>query len=491
MQPSTGRIFGGQHFSSPLNRESACACSLFEIRLERDVIVFRGGEDEATDQILKGAVVLCLKSPLRVETIQLCFGGTLRQSWTSDPGIAHSNAILMHKWPPFVRADDKNTTLPAGNYEWPFEYVIPSGTAETVEGMPEASIIYSLEATMNRSKLVRQQHARKRVRIIRTLPLTALEFVHTMRIENLWVDKIDYSVTIPTKAIVLGGSTTLDMRFTPLAKGLVLGRIEVTLWELCEFSAQSRHRIYSRDHQVQRTVKRWEFDATDEDWQDCIEETGEEGWVMTRTLDIPRRLCECIQDLEVQGIKVKHKIKVFIPLRNLDGHMSKLDMALPVHVFISPNMPPDEEGNIANHATGLPDLMPGIDVPPEYGEHVLDQVFDHRSGWQHTASQQDSSIQTSSSPRAEPSRRLISATCTQTEHRADSSTSTSQPNAADVAAYISSETIDESIELAELSRVPTYGTAVRSPLRSHVEAGDSLLPDYMTVVAGRENETRC
>lgn len=50
-------------------------------RLERDVIVFRGGEDEATDQILKGAVVLCLKSPLKVETIQLCFGGTLRQSY--------------------------------------------------------------------------------------------------------------------------------------------------------------------------------------------------------------------------------------------------------------------------------------------------------------------------------------------------------------------------------------------------------------------------
>lgn len=32
MQPSTGRLFGGQHFSSPLNRESACAYSLFEIR---------------------------------------------------------------------------------------------------------------------------------------------------------------------------------------------------------------------------------------------------------------------------------------------------------------------------------------------------------------------------------------------------------------------------------------------------------------------------
>lgn len=165
-------------------------------------------------------------------------------------------------------------------------------------------------------------------------------------------------------------------------------------------------------------------------------------------------------------------------------------MALPVHVFISPNMPPDEEGNITHQTTGSPGLMPGIDVPPEYGEHVLDQIFNHRSGWQHTTSQQDSSIQTSSSPRANAAWRLTSATCTQTEQQANSSASTSQPDAADVAAYISSETIDESIELAELSRVPTYGTAVRSPLRSHIEAGDSLLPDYMTVVAGRENEPR-
>lgn len=166
-------------------------------------------------------------------------------------------------------------------------------------------------------------------------------------------------------------------------------------------------------------------------------------------------------------------------------------MTLSVHLFISPNMPPDEEGNIANLTPGPLGLMPVIDVPPQYGEHVLDQVFNHRSGWQHTTFQQVPSIPTFSSPLTNLSRRPLSATRAQAEQRASPNPSTLQLNAPSVAVYVSSETTDESVPLAELSRVPTYGTAGRSRLRSQAEPTDSLLPDYMTAVSGRENQTQC
>lgn len=57
------------------------ACTLFEIRLENDFIVFRGGDHEASGQLLKGTVVLCLSAPLKVENIYLKLTGTLHYGY--------------------------------------------------------------------------------------------------------------------------------------------------------------------------------------------------------------------------------------------------------------------------------------------------------------------------------------------------------------------------------------------------------------------------
>jgi hypothetical protein len=54
--------------------------SLFDIRLDNDFIVFRGSEHESSGQLLKGVVVLCLSSSLRIDDIHLRLVGTLRIS---------------------------------------------------------------------------------------------------------------------------------------------------------------------------------------------------------------------------------------------------------------------------------------------------------------------------------------------------------------------------------------------------------------------------
>lgn len=77
-------------FQSVTGRNSA---SLFEIRLvharsfrgeqrinrsyrlESDVIVLRGAENEASSQILRGVLVLCLAQPLKVEDVHLRLTG--------------------------------------------------------------------------------------------------------------------------------------------------------------------------------------------------------------------------------------------------------------------------------------------------------------------------------------------------------------------------------------------------------------------------------
>lgn len=71
-------------------------------------------------------------------------------------------------------------TLAAGNYEWPFEMVIPGCTTDSLEGLPETWVVYRMKATIERGMLQQNSLARRQVRIIRTLDPAALELAHAM-----------------------------------------------------------------------------------------------------------------------------------------------------------------------------------------------------------------------------------------------------------------------------------------------------------------------
>ena len=53
---------------------------LFEIRLDNDYIVLRGGEDEAGSAQLAGQLVLALTEPLTTTGINLTLSGTVHMS---------------------------------------------------------------------------------------------------------------------------------------------------------------------------------------------------------------------------------------------------------------------------------------------------------------------------------------------------------------------------------------------------------------------------
>ena len=51
---------------------------LITSRLDNEIIVLRGAESEASSQLLKGVVVLCLPSALKVEDVHLRMTGQLK-----------------------------------------------------------------------------------------------------------------------------------------------------------------------------------------------------------------------------------------------------------------------------------------------------------------------------------------------------------------------------------------------------------------------------
>jgi len=75
----------------------------------------------------------------------------------------------------------KSEILPAGNYEWPFDCIIPGDSPESLEGLTEGWVIYRLKATIERGSIfAHNMHARKHLRVVRTLGPSDLELVHAM-----------------------------------------------------------------------------------------------------------------------------------------------------------------------------------------------------------------------------------------------------------------------------------------------------------------------
>ena len=73
----------------------------------------------------------------------------------------------------------KTETLPADNYEFPFDIVLEGSLPESLEGLVDNCILYRFKAEINR-KYSKDIVTRKPLRIIRTLDPTDLELTHIM-----------------------------------------------------------------------------------------------------------------------------------------------------------------------------------------------------------------------------------------------------------------------------------------------------------------------
>ena len=55
-----------------------------------------------------------------------------------------------------------------------------------------------------------------------------------------------------------------------------------------------------------------------------LDDQGQEGWLIERTLTLPTSLARCLQDVDSLGIKIRHLLLVVIQLLNPDGHSSEV-----------------------------------------------------------------------------------------------------------------------------------------------------------------------
>ncbi|KAJ5435089.1 Immunoglobulin E-set [Penicillium cf. griseofulvum] len=347
---------------------SASSAKYFDIRLNDDYIVFRGGEHEAASAHLRGTLILCLSEPLTIKHLRLQLTGMSRVCWHLPSSAAGGGR---KSW-----RERKTEVLPAGNYEYPFDVVLEGSMPESVEGLAETWVMYRFKAEIGR-KYVKDIVARKPLRIIRTLDPSALELSHAMSVDNIWPNKIEYSISTPTKAIVFGTAITVDFKLIPLLKGLRIGQITSQLIESHDLTLNPEDPDAIRNtYKTTRTILTDEHEL-DEDNIEIIDETAE-GYQCTRILDMPQTLTRCLQDTDTKGIKVRHKLKFRIQLHNPDGHISELRATLPVSIYISPHIAIDDNNNLL--AQTPQSTRMAVDdfahqAPPLYGEHTFDQLY--------------------------------------------------------------------------------------------------------------------
>lgn len=382
---------------------------------ERDVLIIQGSSTHASSVFLHGKVVLSISEPISVKRISLRLYATLRMNWYdpmltlktgSNKSVRFEKIVYDHEWPNLeldskaaghhTPTNSSSHTLPIGNHELPFEVIIPGSIDESVEGLEGAQVIYKLVAKIERGRFANNIVAKKHLRVIRTLGTDALELSQTMSVENTWPNKVEYSISIPTKAIAIGSRTPVSFSFTPLLKGLKLGNTRIQIIE---------YKMLSNGINCTTSSEKCVAVANIHPNEAQFEEL--DVWQFDHMFNVPSSLAKCTQDCKIgKHITVTHKFRFSVNLKNPDGHTSELRATLPISLYISPHVTisslhhdnTDSISSQLNAADGMngEDLLfttahstnasgattpanpnASINAPPSYNDHIYDTLWRH------------------------------------------------------------------------------------------------------------------
>ncbi|KAI4181656.1 MAG: hypothetical protein L6R41_006500 [Letrouitia leprolyta] len=133
-------------------------------------------------------------------------------------------------------------------------------------------------------------------------------------------------------------------------------------------------RRQAKKTKVTRTIAQDKFDFPQD--QETVLIDGQDAWVFSRSITLPKSLRECLQTVDALGIKTKHNLIFNVKLINPDEHISELHASLPLYIYISPNLLLDDNNTMITQNLGRVDPNAfAVGAPPLYGEHQLDILY--------------------------------------------------------------------------------------------------------------------
>lgn len=141
------------------------------------------------------------------------------------------------------------------------------------------------------------------------------------RIDRTWHDKIDYTLSTPSKGVILGTTIDANFRITPLLKGLKIGQVTTSLVETQDLWMDPKYPERKKGT-VKRQVAKDKFDFPQDQETELVD--GSDAWVFSRRITLPKSLRQCLQTVDTLGFRTKHNLNIIVHLLNPDGHVSKV-----------------------------------------------------------------------------------------------------------------------------------------------------------------------
>ncbi|KAH9876431.1 hypothetical protein J1614_003562, partial [Plenodomus biglobosus] len=510
------------------------AAPCLEIKPDSPFVVFYGESSESHETELKGKLVLNNPEPISVRSIRITLTGTRKVSWhltntVSPQPITQKTNFLVQDVNLFpVEGGNKNKShkISAGYHEWPFSFTMPSNLDQSVEGLATNWVVYNLKAHVDRGYMSKQLSASTHIRVIRTLGRDMLETQPMEQInEDIWANKLAYKITVPQKNYIVGTTITADFVLIPLRKGVEIATIKMELIESRQLFADYAGRRISHQTDVQVAVTEGDMPANSAllvpNGVDDADALFDESHRFSMTLDLPRSLKSCRQSVDTENIRLTHKLRLYVNLKNPEGHTSQLLVKNHVHLFISPNLPPNEDQSVVVDANILTQQaiqdQVNQNAPPTYGLHQLDELYNDidpsgfmTPGGFHSVMNSGANTPFYAQSRSGSTEDLASLNAVAHQHgggasaialqhrlqnldmshsdhtsrfashtpRGHQSSGDSTPAHPNDPAYFDLPTVNSSYDMAALARTPSYNTAVRTPVYGSPVAVDMALPSY-------------
>lgn len=283
-------------------------------------------------------------------------------------------------------AESGSYKLSRGPHEFAFSFTLPGDSEESVEGNEAWWNVYELRATLVKGTLGRTVKDSCHLRVIRThgdddwvpVPYT---------VQNHWAGKCVYDVHVPNTKAVLGGKMEAEFTVTLLNPRLEIIKYTASVVEQIQLfcAYDSGYRPDLRTEHVAMQEKSWTLpedskhtNPDDLEFWD-VETLENDGHRFKCRFDLPNNLRQCRQTADIEDIRVHHKLILRCYILNPEGHTSALELKIPIHLFISPILPPDDEHRVPTN----PDLISSaagqvaerMAPPPTYAERHLDVLF--------------------------------------------------------------------------------------------------------------------
>ncbi|AET38460.1 Art5p Ecym_2761 [Eremothecium cymbalariae DBVPG len=250
---------------------------------------------------------------------------------TTRSSVSETRKILMRsKSSPILRLPEDGITgtpyeqdsvprgasfvLPKGNYELPFRVVLPDDISETVEGLQSGSVFYRFESHIERGGFKTAFSNYKYLRIFRTLSADNLAIQEEVCVGKSWPDRLQYEVSIPSRAIPIGGSTPIHIKLYPFQKGYRLHNITISLSQYYAFQDASGSLYYDEKSVVEKSIT--DFGNIN----GCHPEHGNllnDSISILSVLQLPDDLKQITQNCDIgeKLIRVRHKLQIHIILK--------------------------------------------------------------------------------------------------------------------------------------------------------------------------------